>query len=144
MKEIIHIGQIGVKFVLEAGATDGAMAVFEFTVPVGAKVPVPHSHKDYDETIYGVGGVITFTVDGKTVPIVPGEACFIPRGAMHGFDNLGQTDAVALAVVTPGLIGPEFFMEVAAIVNAGGAPDMEKMMAVYARHGLVPAMPHAA
>lgn len=142
MNEIIHVGRIGIKFVLEAGATDGSLAIFEFSVPVGARVPVPHSHKAYDETIYGVGGVITFTVDGKTMPVGPGESCFIPRGAVHGFDNLGQTDAVALAVVTPGLIGPGFFTEVAAIVNAGGPPDMEKMMAVYARHGLVPAMPH--
>ena len=40
--------------------------MFEFTVPAGAKVPVPHSHRHYDETIYGVAGVVTFTVDGKT------------------------------------------------------------------------------
>jgi hypothetical protein len=84
---------------------------------------------------------MTFTVDGKKVDIAPGEFCFIPRGAVHGFNNLKQANAKALAVVTPALIGPEFFNEVAAIVNAGGPPDIEKVKAVMAKHGLVPAMP---
>jgi quercetin dioxygenase-like cupin family protein len=139
--EIIRIGQIEINFQLEAADTNGSLAMFEFMVPVGAKVPLPHSHTHYDETIYGVEGVLTFTVDGKQVHIGPGESCFIPRGAVHGFNNLKQTDAKALAVVTPALIGPYFFRESAAIVNAGGPPDIEKLKAVLAKHGLVAAMP---
>jgi quercetin dioxygenase-like cupin family protein len=139
--EIIRIGQLGIKFLLEAADTNGSVAMFEFTVPVGAKVPLPHSHEHYDETIYGVEGVLTFTVDGRTVPVGPGESYFIPRGAVHGFNNLKQTDAKALAVVTPALIGPDFFKESAAIVNAGGPPDIEKLRVVLAKHGLVAAMP---
>ena len=83
--------------------------------------------------------VVTFIVDGKTIDIGPGESCFIPRGAVHGFNNLKQTDAKALAVVTPALIGPDFFKETAVIVNAGGPPDVEKLKAVLAKHGLVAA-----
>jgi quercetin dioxygenase-like cupin family protein len=141
--EIIRIGQIGIRFLLESAETNGSVAMFEFTVPVGAKVPLPHSHKHYDETIYGVAGFITFTVDGKVVNIGPGESCFIPRGAVHGFNNRKQTDAKALAVVTPALIGPDFFKETAAIVNVGGPPDIEKLKAVLAKHGLVAAIPQA-
>src|SRR6516162_3389383 len=139
--EVIRVGQIGIRFLLEATDTKGAVAMFEFTVPVGAKVPLPHSHERYDETIYGVEGVITFTVDGKAVDIGLGESCFIPRGAVHGFKNLKASDAKALAVVTPALIGPDFFKETAAIVNAGGPPDVEKVKAVMAKHGLVAAAP---
>jgi quercetin dioxygenase-like cupin family protein len=139
--EIIRVGQIEVKFLLEAADTNGSVAMFEFTVPVGARVPLPHSHQHYDETIYGVEGVITFTVEGKPVDVGPGESCFVPRGAVHGFNNLNQTDVKALAVVTPALLGPDFFKEAAAIVNAGGPPDVEKLKAVMAKHGLVPAMP---
>jgi quercetin dioxygenase-like cupin family protein len=142
--ELIQVGQIGIHFLLEAGETNGALAMFEFTVPVAAKMPLPHSHRHYDETIYGVAGVMTFAVEGKTVDIGPGESCFIPRGAVHGFNNLKQTDAKALAVVTPGLIGPDFFKEAAAIVNGGGPPDVEKLKAVMLKHGLVPAMPPVA
>ena len=76
--EIIHVGQVSIRFLLEAADTNGSVAMFEFTVPVGAKVPLPHYHKHYDETIYGVEGVVTFTVEGKPVDIGPGESCFIP------------------------------------------------------------------
>src|SRR6516162_5650343 len=116
--EIIQVGQIGIQFLLEAADTNGALAMFEFTVPVGARMPLPHKHERYDETIYGVEGVVTFTVEGKTVEIAPGESCFIPRGAVHGFNNLTQTNVKGLAVITPALLGPDFFKEAAAIVNA--------------------------
>ena len=139
--EIIRVGQIEVRFLLESKDTDGQLAMFEFMVPAGAKVPLPHSHERYDETIYGLAGVMTFTVNGNPADIAPGQTCFIPRGAVHGFNNLRQADAKALAVVTPALIGPDFFRETAAIVNAGGPPDLEKLKTVLTKHGLVPAIP---
>ena len=43
--------------------------------------------------------------------------CFIRRGVGHGFKNLHAAKARALAVVTPGLIGPDYFREMAAVVN---------------------------
>ena len=138
------MGQIEVDFLLEAADTNGSVAMFEFKVPVGVRVPLPHFHKDYDETIYGLEGVLTFTVEGNAVDISPGESCFIPRGAVHGFDNLKQVDAKALAVVTPALLGPDYFREIAAIVNAAGPPALEKIKAVMARHGLVAVMPKTA
>src|SRR6478752_7235469 len=105
-KETIRMGPIVVHFLLTATETGGSLATFEFEVPAGARVPTPHFHRDYDETIYGVEGVMTFTVEGKAVDIGPGESCFIPRGAVHGFTNLQPVAAKALAVVTPALIGP--------------------------------------
>ncbi len=139
--EIIRVGQIEIRFLLESKDSNGLLAMFEFTVPAGAKVPVPHSHTHYDETIYGLEGVMTFTVNGQPVDIGAGDTCFIPRGAVHGFNNLKPANARALAVVTPALIGPEFFREMAAIVNASGPPDLEKIKAVMTRHGLIPALP---
>lgn len=115
--------------------------MFEFTVPVAAKVPIPHYHEHYDETIYGLSGTLTFTVDGEIINIHPGETCFIPRGAVHGFDNLKQVDAKGLAVITPALLGPIFFKEVAEIVNAGGPPNLERLGLVMKKHGLVPVIP---
>jgi len=140
-RETIKAGQIIIDFLLEAADTNGSAAMFEFTVPVGAKVPIPHYHEHYDETIYGLEGTITFTVDGEAIDIQPGETCFIPRGAVHGFDNLKQVDAKALAVITPALLGSIFFKEVAEIVNAGGPPDLQKLRLVMTKHGLVPVAP---
>jgi quercetin dioxygenase-like cupin family protein len=139
-KEIIKAGQVTIDFLLEAADTNGSAAIFEFTVPAGAKVPIPHYHENFDETIYGLSGIMTFTVVGKDINIAPGETCFIPRGAVHGFNNLQNEDAKALAVITPALLGPIYFKEVAAIVNAGGPPDLEKLKLVMAKHGLIPVM----
>ena len=141
--EIIQVGHIGIRFLLESADTNGALAMFEFTVPPAAKMPLPHFHKHYDETIYGAEGSLTFTVEGKTVDIAPGESCFVPRGAVHGFNNLKQTDVKALAVITPALLSPDFFKEAAAIVNTGGPPDAKKLNAVMAKHGLVAVIPAA-
>jgi quercetin dioxygenase-like cupin family protein len=139
--EIIRVGQIEVRFLLESKDTNGQLAMFEFTVPAGAKVPVPHSHERYDETIYGLQGVMTFTVNGQPVDIAAGDTCFIARGAVHGFNNLKSASAKGLAVVTPALSGSDYFREMAAIVNAGGPPDVDKLKAVMNKHGLVPAPP---
>jgi quercetin dioxygenase-like cupin family protein len=140
-KERINVGQIIIDFLLEAADTNGSAAMFEFTVPVGAKVPIPHYHENYDETIYGLSGILTFTVDDKIIDIAPGETYFIPRGAVHGFDNLKQSDARGLAVITPALLGPIFFKEAGEIVNAGGPPDLKKLGMVMAKHGLIPVPP---
>jgi quercetin dioxygenase-like cupin family protein len=139
--ETIRCGEVSIDFLLEAADTNGSVAMFEFTVPAGAKVPVPHYHEHYDETIYGLEGVITFTVEGKAIDIAPGESHFIPRGVVHGFNNFKQKDSKTLAVITPALLGPNFFKEIAEILNAGGPPDVEKLKLVMAKHGLVPAMP---
>jgi len=140
--ETIRIGQVTIDFLLETADTNGSVAMFEFGVPAGAKVPLPHYHEHYDETIYGLEGIITFTVEGKPVDIAKGESYFIPRGAVHGFINLKQENARALAVITPALLGPNFFKECAEIVNAGGPPDIEKLKRVMTTHGLVPVLPN--
>jgi len=66
------------------------------------------------------------------------HALCIPRGALHQFDNTGDVDAKALAVVTPGILGPDYFREVAAILDAaaGGPPDFAALGEVMRRHGL--------
>ncbi len=109
--EEIRLGQVAVRFLLEGPASGGALAMFEFDVPAGAKVPMAHSHDAYEETIYGLNGVLTFTVNGTKHDIGPGKALCIPRGAVHRFDNLYSADAKMLAVVTPGILSPDFFRE---------------------------------
>ena len=141
MSEEIKVGQLAIRFLVESGDSNGAVAVFEFAVPAGAKVPVAHSHDGYEETIYGLEGVLAWTVEGTSTDIGVGEALCIPRGAVHHFDNTGDLDARALAIVTPGIVGPEYFREVAEVLDAatGGPPDLAEVAAVMRRHGLTPA-----
>ncbi|WP_457152165.1 cupin domain-containing protein [Mesorhizobium sp. P5_C1] len=140
------IGTMGlsVRFLVSGDSSNGSVAAFELMVPGAQRLPAPaHSHDHYEETIYGVDGVLTWTVDGKAIEVGPGEALCIPRGAVHRFDNNGTRDAKALCVITPAAIGPDYFREAFAVLNAaaGGPPDKLKMMDIMRRHGLTPAAP---
>jgi quercetin dioxygenase-like cupin family protein len=136
-KEIIRAGQIEIRFLLDTEDTGGRMAMFEFVVPAGAKVPAAHYHEQVDEAIYGIEGELTFVVEGKSAGIGPGDRCFVPRGAAHHFVNAGTETTRTLAVLTPGTIGAGYFREMAELINGGGAVDMGKVEEVMRRHGLV-------
>ena len=140
-REEIGVGSLTIRFLVQGDESGGSVAVFEFDVPAGSKVAAPHSHDGYEETIYGLDGVLTWTVDGATTEVGPGEALLIPRGAVHHFDNARDDDARALAIVTPGVLGPDYFREVAAVLAAatGGPPDVVAIGAVMRRHGITPA-----
>ena len=143
--ETIQLGPLAMRFLLTASNSNGSVAAAELSVCAGQRLMAPaHSHNHYEETIYGLEGVITWTVDGKAIDVSPGHALCIPRGAVHRFDNNTMHDARALCVVTPAAIGPEYFREVAAVVNASaGPPDRAKMVEIMLRHGLTPALPPA-
>jgi len=138
---MIRVGQIEVCFRLQAAQTGGQLTMFEFRVPAQARVPVPHSHVAYDETVYGLDGVLTWTVDGRQMEVGPGGVLFILRGVVHHFENTGAAEARQLSVITPGILGPEYFREIGEVVNAGGPPNIERIMAVMQRHGLRPVQP---
>lgn len=138
---MIHAGQIEIRFLLEAAQTAGTLTMFEFVVPAQARVPIAHSHEAFDETVYGLSGVLTWTLDDQQVRVGPGDVLFIPRGHVHHFANLDTQGARELSVITPGRLGPEYFREIAEVVNAGGPPNVERIMEVMRRHGLRPALP---
>ena len=144
--ETIRLGPLVIRFLVTGDDSHSSAAVFECIVPAGEKLRAPaHSHDGYEETVYGLEGVLTWTVDGRPIEVSAGQALPIPRGAVHRFDNLGREDAKALMIASPGLIGPEYFREVAAAMAAaaGGPPDQARMAEIMRRHGLTPALPGA-
>ena len=145
-REEIRVGEMAIRFLLEGEQSDGTVAVFEFDVPAGSKVAAPHSHYGYEETIYALDGTLVWTVEGQAHEVGRGEVLCIPRGAVHQFANVGELGAKALAIVTPGILGPDYFREVAAVLDAaaGGPPDVAEIAAVMRRHGLTPVSPDGA
>lgn len=139
--EAIQLGPLMVRFLITAENSNGSLAAFELFVPGAQRLAAPaHSHDHYEETIYGIEGVLTWTVDGRRIEVGPGQALCIPRGAVHRFDNNGMKDVKALCVITPAAIGPQYFREAAEVINAtgGGPPDRVKMADIMRRHGLTP------
>lgn len=142
--ETIRLGPLAVHFLITGENSGGTIAAFELMVPAGQRLAAPaHSHEHYEETIYGIAGVLTWTVEGRPIDLGPGEALCIPRGAIHRFDNHGNRDVKALCVITPAAIGPQYFRESAEAMQeaAGGPPDLAKMAEIMRRHGLIPAPP---
>jgi quercetin dioxygenase-like cupin family protein len=141
--ETIEFGPLVVRFLLTGDHSTGSVAAFELIVRGGQRLPAPaHSHDHYEETIYGLDGVLTWTLDGRPIDVGPGQALCIPRGAIHRFENLGSQDAKALCVITPAAIGPQYFREAFEVMKAaaGGPPDRVKTAEIMRRHGLTPAL----
>jgi quercetin dioxygenase-like cupin family protein len=144
--ETIRLGPLSVRFLITGENSHGSVAAFEVCVPAGQRLSAPaHSHDHYEETIYGIAGTLTWTVDGKKFDVGAGQALCIPRGAVHRFDNHGNQDAKVLCVVSPAEIGPQYFREAAEVITAaaGGPPDRAKMAEILRRHGLTPVAPQA-
>jgi quercetin dioxygenase-like cupin family protein len=141
----IKVGAISIDFLVDADDSGGSVTVFECTVPADAMVPVPHSHDGFEETIYGLEGVCTWTIDGEASELGPGASVCIRRGQVHKFENRGGVEAKFLAIATPGVFGPGYFREIAEVLAAaaGGPPDLTALAETMRRHGLTPAQPVA-
>ena len=143
--DTITVGALGVRVLVESDDSNGSASVFECYVPANSRMPTPHSHDGFEETIYGLEGATTWTIDGETVEVGPGEAVCVQRGQIHGFQNQGDVDATFLAIATPGVFGPAYFREIGEVLaaSAGGPPNVAAVLEVMRRHGLTPAPPSA-
>ena len=138
MHDPIRIGQLTIRFLIDRSDSKDSMALFELTVPPGAKVPAPHYHSNWDETVYGLEGSMSWTLSGDVTELAAGGHLFIPRGAVHHFINRSEALARALVMIAPGVLGSEYFRDLAALMAAGSPPDLARVGEVMARHGLVP------
>ena len=138
MHETIRVGEMSVTFLKTRHETSGALDLFELTIPPFARVPLPHLHRKYDETIFGVDGVITWTLRDESTQIRRGTTLFIPRGTPHFFANLTHTTARILCLQTPGIMGPEYYLEIAALYYYNRHPDLARVGAIMSRYGVVP------
>ena len=137
MGETVKMAGMELRFLHSPGETNESLTMFEMHLFPGGRMPVPHHHRDWEETVYGLKGSTTWTVDDRTVEVGPGDSLHIPRGIVHGFTNDTSEATTCLCVLTPGVLGPAYFREMAALVT-GGRPDPVQMKATMLRHGLVP------
>ncbi len=70
-REEITVGPLAIRFLIEGEQSGGSVAMFEFDVPAGTKVAAGHSHDGYEETIYGLEGVLTWTIEGTATDVGP-------------------------------------------------------------------------
>jgi quercetin dioxygenase-like cupin family protein len=87
-------------FLLTGEQSGGALFVFDCLVAPGGG-PLPHRHLGEEETFYLYAGELEFSAGGQIRPVSVGELIYVPRGVMHSYRNVGQSDALMLTMFTP-------------------------------------------
>jgi hypothetical protein len=146
MHNTIKVGDLSVTFIKSRHETQGAFDLYELTIPPNARSFIPHFHRDYDETVMGINGITHWILDGQRRELGPSEQLYIPRGMTNCVLNLHQSPARIQCLLIPGVIGPEYFRELAALERTGsfGFPRREEVHAVMARYGIIAVNPSEA
>ena len=129
--ELLGGDQVTIK--ATAADTGGQCTVIETLTPAG-QGPPHHVHLREDEIFYVLEGEFEFQVGPQTIRAAAGSFLFAPRGVPHRFVNVGGAPGRLLIIVTPG--GFEKFIAAFAELPPREAPDMARMAAIGAAHGL--------
>ncbi len=115
-------------------ATAGEYAVLVGSVAPGGGPPL-HAHPS-NESFYVLSGEVLFTQrtrDGVTVfRGSPGSIVHAPAGVPHRFENVSPERSKMLLTVSADML--DFLRELGAAFPPGAEPDMEKMLAIHAKH----------
>ncbi|WP_103256721.1 cupin domain-containing protein [Tabrizicola aquatica] len=104
---------------ITADQTGGSLGCFEAEVPAGEGPPF-HIHEKEEEFFRVLEGRFAFWCNGARVDLAEGAVICVPRGAIHRFQNIGQSMGRLMVVMTPG--GFEGFFPAVAR-EAGATPD---------------------
>jgi mannose-6-phosphate isomerase-like protein (cupin superfamily) len=130
------MGPDPISVLVEPDATDGAFSILEAQISPGVPGPPPHVHTDgLHEFWYVLDGELDFLVGPDTVRAGRGTMAHIPPGTVHTFSNPGKTPARWIGIFRPAS-GLAMIEAVAEVFNAPGEPDVERLMAVFAAHGV--------
>ena len=95
-------GAITLRIFLIGEETDGTQEVFEDIVQSGVG-PGRHIHHDQDETFFFLEGDFIVEIDGVVHEMSPGDVAFIPRGSIHAFKNVGESEGRLRYIFSPAL-----------------------------------------
>ncbi len=130
---LVFPGAITLKVLLSGTQTKGSHAVFEDIVEPGIG-PGRHIHKGQDETFFFLEGRFDVEVAGVLHRMEPGDVAFVPRGTVHAFKSVGETQGRLRYVFSPALKVEAMFRAMFAAQQQGDLS--EEVMAEIAReHG---------
>ena len=86
---------------ITAEQTGGSLGCFEAEVPASEGHPC-HVHEKEEEFFRVIDGTFAFWCNGARVDLDAGSVICVPRGAVHRFQNIGQTTGRLMVVMTPG------------------------------------------
>jgi quercetin dioxygenase-like cupin family protein len=132
--EMVLMGGLGVRFMIEGEETGSNFALVEHPIAPRVLAAPMHTHEREDEYTYVLEGEIGFQVADEVLVARPGDLVFKPRGVPHAFWNAGDTPARALEIISPAGF-ERYFAEIAPLLPPG-PPDERALGAVMAKYGL--------
>lgn len=114
---------------LEGIHTNGALAVYEFTVPPRTAGPPQHIHATWDEAFYVIAGDMTFLIDGSERTVSAGGFVFVPHGEPHTFWNASDASATNLTIFTPSGIERYFDAVTGALASSATNEEIHDLFA---------------
>lgn len=126
-------GAITLKILLSGSETNGSQAVFEDIVEPGIG-PGRHIHHEQDETFFFLEGTFDVEVAGTLHRMQPGDVAYVPRGTVHAFKNVGDTQGRIRYVFSPALTVEEMFRSFYAALQEGDL-SAEVMSEIALKHG---------
>ncbi len=123
-----------VRMHLSADQTGGSLSLWTLIVQPGGGPP-PHYHLNEHEYFVVQEGRMSFFADGAWTEVAVGASVFLPRAAVHAFKNVGETPARLLVASSPGGF-ERFFTRCAEEFARPEGPDMARIMAISAEHGV--------
>jgi quercetin dioxygenase-like cupin family protein len=94
------------------GDSGGSYSIHDNVIPAGSPGPLPHLHRDHEETFYVLEGELTVRVGARRITAPQGSFVVIPRGVVHQPSNPGDQPTRVLLIFSPG--GMDRFFEEAA------------------------------
>ena len=132
--KVLHALGDEVTVLLSGEQTGGTFTMVQVVTPPGGGPP-PHWHTREDEWFYILEGRIELWRDGVWAEVPAGTAVFLPREVKHTYRNCGDTPLRMIVHAAPA--GFEVFFErMAEACAQPGGPDMARIAAIAADHGI--------
>ena len=120
--------------------TGGELTAMEMTIPPGMGPP-PHVHEG-GESVYVLEGQVRYHIGGDVHEGGPGTFFYVPAGIEENFEPADDNPVRLLVIYTPG--GMDLFFEEAGEPAerreipppSDAPPDIERLSAIAAKHGL--------
>ncbi|MFV9507504.1 MAG: cupin domain-containing protein [Oscillochloridaceae bacterium umkhey_bin13] len=129
-----------IRILVTPSQNQGAYLLFTSRTAPGAGVP-PHRHDQEDEAFVVLRGRYGFMRDEAELVLGPGDTIFVPRGTLHGFQNIGTSEAELLIITSPGHLHEAFFSDLGIPLAPGATervapPALAEVVAAATRHGI--------
>ena len=136
MHPTIRVGEMSVTFIKTRHETAGAFDLFELTIPPSVESPCPTSIAN--TTKPSSASTAPWSGLSMTNPLRSAVAsALLFRAERRISTRTAATPARILCLQTPGIMGPEYYFEIAAHFHSDG-PNVAGVATVMSRYGVVP------